>query len=90
MKGRILLLIIINIIPTALQDKASKQLHLKHISIKWTWLLACESIHWTNMNVDIEETVKIAPFALISQETQPKYKTVSNEVPWKMFGICRE
>ena len=56
MKGRRI------IIPAALQDKALKQLHLKHVGIVKTGLLACESIYWINKNADIEETVKNAHF----------------------------
>ena len=50
MKGR-------TIIIPASQDKVLKQLHLRHMSIVKTRLLACESIYWVNMNANIEETV---------------------------------
>ena len=52
MKGRRI------IIPAVHQDKALKQLHLNHIGIEETRLLACRSIHWMNMNGDIEEIAK--------------------------------
>ena len=42
------------IIHTSLQDKAIKQLHVSHMGIENTRLLACESIYWINMNDDIE------------------------------------
>ena len=45
----------------ALQDKALKQLHLNHMGMKNTRLLALESIHWINLNAEIEEMVKNVP-----------------------------
>ena len=47
------------IIPKGLQDKAPKQLHLKHRDIEKTRLLAFESIYWINMNANIEEMLKM-------------------------------
>ena len=61
------------IIPVVLQDKA-QQLHLNHMDIEKTRLLACESICWINMNADIEVTVKIFQIALISMLHDQKKK----------------
>ena len=49
------------IIPAALHDKALNQLHPNHLAIEKIRLLACESIHWININADIEDIVKIVP-----------------------------
>ena len=68
MKGRRL------IIPTVLHDKVLEELHLNHMGIEKTRLLACESIYWINMNTDIEETSNIAPPALISKHHDEKIR----------------
>ena len=55
LKGKIII-----IIPALLQEKALKQLHIKHIVIAKTRLLAHKSIYWINMNADTEDTVKMS------------------------------
>ena len=57
------------ILPAAL-DKALKQLHLNHKRIEKTRLLAHTSIHWNNMNADIEERVTNYPTCMDFQATQ--------------------
>ena len=41
------------VVPAEWQDKAQKQMHLYHIGIETTRLLAHESIYWVNMNADV-------------------------------------
>ena len=48
-----------------LQREELEQLHLNHMGIKKTKLLACESVYWTGMNNDIENHIKIALHVLI-------------------------
>ena len=45
-------------------DADIKQLHSNHMGIEKTRLLACESMHWVNMNADIENAVKHCPTCL--------------------------
>ena len=45
-------------------------------------------IYWVNMNASIEETVKNFPTGLDFQSTQPKDKTVSDDIPG-ILGICK-
>ena len=60
------------IIPAVLQVNALKQLHLNHMGMKKTRLLASDSIYWINMNADIEDMVKIAPTSSISNQHNHK------------------
>ena len=52
MKGRHI------IIPKVLKQQALDQLHVNHMGIEKTKLLVCKSIHWVNINNDIENYVK--------------------------------
>ena len=52
MKGRCIL------IPTNLKQQVLDQLHTNHMGIEKTKLLACESVYWADMNVDIEKHIK--------------------------------
>ena len=52
MKGRRIIIYVI------LQSKALKELHLKHVGILKTRLLACESIYLVYMNADVKQIVK--------------------------------
>ena len=47
------------IIPEILKAKALDQLHVTHMGIGKTKLLACESMYWININDDIENFIKI-------------------------------
>ena len=57
------------IVPASLQDKTLKHLHLDHMGIEKTRILACESMYLINMNDYIEETVKNCPACLDFQST---------------------
>ena len=52
------------IVPTVLQYKELKQVHLIHMGIEKTRLFAFESISWVNMNVNINEMIKNCPTCL--------------------------
>ena len=81
MKGRRI------IMPAVLQDKAQKLLNLNLMGVEKTRLLACESIYWINMNVDIEEMVQNWPKYIDYQATQPKDKILSHEIPGRPSNI---
>ena len=42
-----------------LQQQAVKQLHINHMGIKTTKLLACKSVYWIGMKADIETHIKL-------------------------------
>ena len=56
------------ILSASLQGKVLNQLHMIHMSIGKTRLLACELIYWINMNADIEDTVKFTLHVMISRQ----------------------
>ena len=51
MKGRCI------IIPKVLQQQAHDHLHVTHMGIEKTKLLACESVYWVNIDVDSENYI---------------------------------
>ena len=51
--------------PETLQRLALEQLHVNHMWIEKNKLLAHESIYWTGMNDDFENSIKIALHVLI-------------------------
>ena len=46
------------IIPTSLKQQVLDQLHTNHMGIEKTKLLACKSVYWSTINVDIEKYMK--------------------------------
>ena len=83
MKGRCI------IIPERLKQQALDQLHVNHMDIETTKLLACESVYWVNINNDIENHVINYSTCLEFQQTQPKEKTVHHDIPlrpWDVIG----
>ena len=73
MKGSIII-----IGPASLQDKSLKHGHLNYMSIKKIKTLSHGYIHLINMNAGIEEAVKIALRALISNQYD-KDNTISHK-----------
>ena len=63
--------------------QAHQQLYINHMGIEKTKLVACDSIHWIGMNVDIENYIKICSECLDFQQIQPKEKIIHHEVPGK-------
>ena len=58
MKGRCV------VIPEVLKQQALDQLHINHMGIEKTQLIACESIYWVNINNNIESFIKNVPNVL--------------------------
>ena len=56
------------IIPVSVQEKTLDQLHLIHMGIEKTKLLAHKSIYWININTYIEKQLKITPNVLIFRQ----------------------
>ena len=45
------------VIPTCLNQQVLEQLHTNHMGIEKAKLLACDSVYWSNINVDIEKNM---------------------------------
>ena len=76
-------------IPEILKTQALDQLHINHMAIEKTKLLAHESIYWVNINDDIENFIKHCTTCLTFQQTQPKDKMIHHDIPvrpWDMTG----
>ena len=71
------------VIPRALQQQVLKQLHINHMGIEKTNILACESVYWICMNTDIENHMKNCSTYLNFQHTQPKEKFIHHDIPGK-------
>ena len=86
MKGRCMLLY-----QRILKTQALDQLHINHMGIEKTKLLACESIYWVNINDNIENFIKIVLHVLHFKQTQPKDKMIHHRHPSKTMGCnwCR-
>ena len=63
------------------QEKSLDTLHVNHMDIDNTRLLACESIYRININIDIENATNNFPVCLDFQVTQPKDKMLPCEIP---------
>ena len=50
-----------------------------------TLLLVNESIHWININTDVEIAIKHNPVYLEFQVAQPKGKMLSDEIPGRLW-----
>ena len=68
------------IITALLQNKALNQLHIYHMGIENTRLLALESNCWITMNDNIGDGIKNCPTCIDFQAIQPIDNTVSHEV----------
>ena len=79
MKGR-------RIIPAVLQDKALKQLHLNHIGLEMTRLLAHDP-HFGSTWMMIGEMVKHYSNCLDFQATWPKDMTISHKIPGQSESV---
>ena len=60
------------IIPTSFKQQVLDQLHVNHMGIEKTKLLAHESVYWSNINADIEKCINGYVTYLEFQHTQPK------------------
>ena len=78
------------IIPTSLKQQVLDQLHTNHMGIEKTKLLACESVYWSDINVDIEKYIKSCATCLEFQQMQPKEKKIHHDTPlrpWEVLGV---
>ena len=83
MKGRHI------IIPVVLKQLVLDQLHLNHMGIEKTKILACKYVYWVNINTDIEKHIKICNVYIEFQQTQPKEKMIHHAIPfrpWEVLG----
>ena len=80
MKGRQI------IIPMALKPQVLDQLHTNNMGIEKTKLLTCKSIHWVDINTDIEKHIKTVT-RLEFQQTQPKEKIIHHEIPLRLWEV---
>ena len=69
------------IIPTSLKQQILEQLHINHMGIKKTKLLACKSVYWPSINADIDNFIKICTTCLHFQQMQPKEKIIYHYIP---------
>ena len=77
------------ITPEILKTQDLDQLHINHMGIEKTKLLACESIYWVNINVDIENFIKDCTTCLTFQQTHPKDNMIHHDIPvrpWDVIG----
>ena len=83
MKGRCIF------IPEVLNPQVLDQLHINHMGIDKTKLLAYESIYWASINNNTENYIKICITCLTFQQTQPKEKIIHHDIPirpWNVIG----
>ena len=71
MKGRHI------VICEILKMQALDQLHVNHMGIEKTKLLACNSVYWVDINDDIEKHIKNCSTCLTFQQMQPKDKIMT-------------
>ena len=75
------------IIPEVLKAQMLDQLHINHMGIEKTKLLACKSIYWVNINDDIENFIKKCTTCLTFQQIQPKDKMLHHDIPVRPWDI---
>ena len=77
------------VIPDRLKQQVLTQLHINHMGIEKTKLLAHESVFWHNINADIESYIKLCATCLEFQQMQPKEKITHHDIPlrpWEVVG----
>ena len=74
-------------IPNSLRQQVLTQLHTRHMGIERTKLLACDSVFWSNINVDIEGYIKHCATCLEFQQTQPKEKITHHKIPLRLWEV---
>ena len=50
-------------------------------------LIACESVYWSSINVDIEDYIKNCAPCLEFQQMQPKEKIIHHDIPLRPWGV---
>ena len=71
------------VIPEVLQKQVLEQFHINHMGIETTKLLACESIQWIHLNVNIENHIKNCSTYSDFQQTQLKENLIHHEISGK-------
>ena len=77
------------VILEVLKTQALDQLHINHMGIEETKVLACESIYWVNINDDIEKHINNCTTCLTFQQAQLKDKIIHHDIPakaWEVIG----
>ena len=77
------------VIPNSLKQQVLIQLHINHMGIEKTKLLACESVYWSSINADIENYIKHCATCLEFQQTQPKEKNHPLRYITHTMGDCQ-
>ena len=75
------------VIPNSLKQQVLDQLHMNHMGIEKTKLLACESVYWSSINTDIENYIKHSAMCLEFQQMQPKEKIIHHNIPLRPWNI---
>ena len=57
------------------------------MGIEKTKLLACKSVYWIGMSIDIEDHIKNCSTCLNFQQTQPKEKVIHHDIPGKLWEV---
>ena len=76
--------------PRNTKQQALNQLHVNHMGIEKTKLLACKSIYWIDVNNDIKNYIKNCNTCLEFQQTQPKERIIQHDIPirpWDVIGV---
>ena len=77
------------IIPDSLKQQVLSQLHINHMGIEKTKLLAHESVFWHNINTNIKSYIKFCATSLEFQQMQLKGKVTHHNIPlrpWEVVG----
>ena len=77
------------IIPNSLRQQVLNQLHINHMGIEKTKLLACKCVYWPSINADIEKDIKQCTTCLEFQQMQLREKIIHHEIPlrpWEAVG----
>ena len=75
------------IIPEILKTQVLVQLHVNHMGIEKSKLLAHESIYWVNINDDIENFIKNCTTCLTFQQTQPRDKMIHHDILKRLWDV---
>ena len=75
------------IISEVLKTQVLEQLHINHMGMDKTKLLACDSIYWVNINDDINNFIKNCTTCLLFQQPQPKDKMIHHDIPLRPWVI---
>ena len=75
--------------PSSLKQQVLDQLHTNHMGIEKIKLLAWKSVHWADINTNIEKHIKNCTTCLEFQQTQPKEKIILHVIPLRPWEVLR-